>query len=129
MLKLNLKKPKEYVQAVSGLFHSVKHGGLTSKEIEILARLLDKCPDGVISKRAREGVANELGMKIQNFYNTMSSLKKKRAISGDELHMLFTVRSIKLNYANSSTISRGGNNEGDVSGSGHPVQEDQGGSD
>ena len=128
MLRLNLKRPKEYVRAVSGLFYS-KYGGLTDKEIDILARLLDKCPNGVITQRARDEVIEEMGMKTQNFYNTMSTLKRKRAISGDELHMLFTVGQIKLNYANSSTNHRGDSNEGDVSGPGHTVQEDSGDSD
>ena len=101
-LKLTLRSPRDYVVAISGLFVNKRHPqGLTLKEIDVVASLITHSKQGIITTSARKKVMEELKLEPQNFYNTMSSLKSKQAIDGEELHKLFTVESIHLIHANS----------------------------
>ena len=112
-LKLTISNPLAYVKAVSGLFVTKKrHAGLTSKEMIVIAKLMEHTDSGMITKEARKTTMKELGLKHQNFYNTMVDLKEKQAISGNELHSVFTSSTITIRNAINDTISRGGDNEG-----------------
>ena len=112
-LKLTISNPLAYVKAVSGLFVTKKrHAGLTSKEMTILAKLMEHTSSGLITMTARKATIKDLGLKPQNFYNAMVDLKGKQAIVGDELHSIFTSDTITIRNAINNTISRGGNNEG-----------------
>lgn len=104
-LKLNLRTPRAYVQAVSGLFISPKNpNGLTPKEMDVLACLMEYSRHGVITHSARTKSMEKLKFKDQNFYNAMSSLKTKRAVDGEELHPVFIVKSLSVDYANNGTL-------------------------
>ena len=122
-LKLTISNPLAYVKAVSGLFVTKKrHAGLTSKEMTILAKLMEHTSSGMITMKARKKVIKELGLKPQNFYNAMVDLKAKQAISGDELHSIFTSDTITIRNAINDTIGRGGDNEGSVGRTSDTVQ-------
>lgn len=96
-LNLRLNSSKAYVRAVSGLFITPKNAaGLTPKEQEMLALLMDHSHDGYISQRTRKIVRETLGMEEQLFYNRMSKLKKKQAIIGEELHSIFKSTNINI---------------------------------
>jgi DNA-binding MarR family transcriptional regulator len=102
-LKLTLKSPRDYVVAISGLFVNSRYpNGLTLKEIEIIAALMQHSRQGIITTTVRRKIMKELDLKPQAFYNTMSSLKLKQVIDGEELHRLFTNTDISLHYANSN---------------------------
>lgn len=103
-LTLTITSPRAYVKAVSGLFISPKYPmGLTIKEIDILARLMEHSPQGALTQKVRNKVMEDLNFTPQNFWNTMTSLRKKKAISRDELHKIFTAKTIKIHYALRST--------------------------
>jgi len=102
-LTLTIKSSREYAKAISGLFISKKNpSGLTSKEIEIVAKLMEHCKQGIITSSARQASMEELKMKKQNFYNAMSVLKGKQVITGEELNKVFTTDTIRINNANSN---------------------------
>jgi hypothetical protein len=112
-LKLTISNPLAYVKAVSGLFVTKKrHAGLTSKEMQVIAKLIEHSEAGVITMSTRKKAIKELALKPQNFYNAMVDLKAKQAISGDELHAIFTSDTITIRNAINDTISRRGDNEG-----------------
>lgn len=105
-LKLNLKNPRDFVLAISGLFVSKKHlRGLTPKEIDVLGALMEHAKHGVITGSARKKVMDQLQIEPQNFYKIMTALKAKKAINGEELHQLFTTDEITLYHADSSSES------------------------
>ena len=105
-LKLTINSPRAYVTAVSGLFISPKHPmGLTIKEQDIIAAIMDHSPEGFISEKVRAKVMEDLDFTRQNFYNTMTKLRAKKAISRDELHKIFTTKSITINHAVGSSNS------------------------
>ena len=124
-LKLTISNPLAYVKAVSGLFVTKKrHAGLTSKEMAILAKLMEHTNSGIITMDARKAVIKELGLKPQNFYNAMVDLKGKQAVSGDELHAIFTSDTITIRNAINNTVSRGRDNEGSSRGATDAIQSD-----
>ena len=104
-MQLNLKvnHPKKYVQAVSGLFINARSpSGLTSREIDMIALLIEHSTSGLITHDTRKIVMEKMGTKRQRFYNMMATLKGKGIVSNGELHRLFTASVIKLNYASDS---------------------------
>jgi hypothetical protein len=102
-LKLTLQSPVAYVRAVSGLFITKDHpSGLTSKEVRIIAKLMEHSTKGVITFAARKKTMEELGFKRQNFYNAMTVLKSKGVMVDEEMHRIFTSHILTINYANNS---------------------------
>ena len=102
-LKLTLKSPVSYVRAVSGLFITKEHpSGLTSKDIKIIAKLIEHSKSGIVTFAARKKTMEELGLKQQNFYNAMTILKGKGVLVDEELHRIFTSDMLTVNYAPNS---------------------------
>jgi len=102
-LKLTLQSPVSYVRAVSGLFITKDHpSGLTTKEIRIIAKLMQHSKSGIVTFSARKKTMDELGLKTQNFYNAMTMLKSKGVMINEELHRIFTSPSLTVNYAPNS---------------------------
>jgi len=102
-LKLTLKTQASYVRAVSGLFITKDHpSGLTSKDIKIIAKLMEHSKSGIVTFAARKRTMEELGLKQQNFYNAMTILKGKGVLVDEELHRIFTSDTLTVNYAPNS---------------------------
>ena len=102
-LKLTLKSPASYVRAVSGLFITKDHpSGLTSKDIKIIAKLMEHSKSGIVTFAARKKTMEELELKQQNFYNAMTILKGKGVLVDEELHRIFTSDMLTVNYAPNS---------------------------
>jgi len=102
-LKLTLKNPVSYIRAVSGLFITKESpSGLTSKDIRIIAKLMEYSTSGVITFSARKRTMDDLGLKNQNFYNAMTTLKNKGVVVNEELHRIFTSKNLTINYASDS---------------------------
>jgi len=101
-LKLTIKSPVGYVRAVSGLFITKANpSGLTAKEIEIVAKLMEYSSSGIITFPARKKTMDDLELKTQNFYNAMTVLKKKGVVVNEELHRIFTSKNLTVHYASS----------------------------
>ncbi len=102
---MTIATPRAYVQAVSGLYLTrKKYAGLTSKQKDIIAKLIEHSDNGVITVTTRREVMKQLGLKPQNFYNAMVDLKSKQAIIGNELHKIFTSNMITIKNAYNTTI-------------------------
>ena len=99
-LKLTVQSPVAYVRAVSGLFITKNNpSGLTSKEIRIIAKLMQHSSSGVVTFATRKRVMDELEIKQQHFYNSMTTLKSKGVLVNEELHRIFTSDSLTINHA------------------------------
>jgi len=102
-LKLTLKSSAGYVRAVSGLFITKNHpSGLTPREIDIIAKLIEHSSSGVVTFAARKKTMEQLDLKPQNFYNAMVILKEKGVMIEQELHRTFTTNAITIKYASNS---------------------------
>ncbi len=102
-LKLTLQSPVGYIRAVSGLFITKKYpSGLTPREIDIVAKLMEHSSAGTVTFAARKKTMTELEMKPQNFYNAMVILKEKGVMIEQELHRTFTTNAITIKYAGNS---------------------------
>lgn len=107
-LRLEVGKAKSYVRAVSGLFINARTpSGLTSKEIEIIALLMEHSKSGIITQNTRKKVMEVMGMKRQSLYNMMTILKSKNVMNDGELNRLFTVGEVNVKYATDSRDNRG----------------------
>ncbi len=102
-LKLTLQSPVGYIRAVSGLFITKVHpSGLTPREIDIIAKLMQHSVSGIVTFAARKKTMSELDLKPQNFYNAMVILKEKGVMINKELHRTFTTNTITIRYAGNS---------------------------
>lgn len=99
---LRTRSRKGYLQATSGLFSTKEHpGGLTPKELDILAAILFVMEDEAaeVDATTKGKVASLLNHPIQVITNYMKKLRDKGAITQDNrIHKLIQESEITICY-------------------------------
>lgn len=88
-LRLEIKNSLVFIRVLSGLFINKDNpNGLTNKEIQLLAliiMLMQKEGVNVITRLMRKDIRKEMNLSPRNLYNTISELKRKQALTRNDM--------------------------------------------
>lgn len=104
-INININNFDEYSKFINGIFE------LTKKEREIIKKILELSPNGLINTEIKKKVSSE--MYIQNISQYMNLLKSKGVILKDKLHPVFLLYDKKPEYLKFN-INYGNKKEGQV---------------